>query len=98
MPNEMTRLLATVSALGLSLGVAFDATHAAPEPGVVVAPEAVSKGTHIKKATLDVRKSGAETSRHHKGWIEVQSSSMGNSKPDTIGGAKTETVNDTPPK
>ena len=49
MANDMTRLLATVSALGLSLGVTFDAAAAAPATSDAAAPADAAATPAAKK-------------------------------------------------
>ncbi len=53
MPNDITRLLATVSALGLSLGVTFDAVAAEPAAGAEVAP--APAGADARTAGYDLK-------------------------------------------
>jgi|GEM_PF-3502677 len=58
MPKDMTRLLATVSALGLSLGVTFDAVAASPAVPATPTPAA---SHHLKVNDPDTTAVGRAT-------------------------------------
>ncbi len=74
MGNDTTRLLATVSALGLSLGVAFDpALAAANGPGVTAPPPAATRDSVIKKGKLHVRKAGGDQASGRVAKVEALS-------------------------
>ena len=55
MPNDMTRLLATVSAMGLSLGVSFAGAAAAEPPATAAADSAPAADAAARTSGYDLK-------------------------------------------